>query len=68
LPHALFILRSEEFQNDKQEREDYEDGRYDQAGALFKEVLENKSKRLKNDDEEMLGFMAWMVEAEKLFV
>ena len=65
LPHALFILQSEEFQNDKQEREDlvqrvaqclYSDGRYDQAGALFKEVLENKSKRLKNDDEEMLIF------------
>ena len=87
LPHALFILQSEEFQNDKQEREDlvqrvaqclYKDGRYDQAGALFKEVLENKSKRLKNDDEEMLGSMAWMAlayreqgrwtEAEKLFV
>ncbi|KAN0070878.1 hypothetical protein V8E54_011043 [Elaphomyces granulatus] len=56
----------------------YSDGRYDQAGALFKEVLENKSKRLKNDDEEMLGSMAWMAlayleqgrwtEAEKLFV
>ena len=87
LPHALFILQSEEFQNDKQEREDlvqrvaqclYKDGRYDQAGALFKEVLENKSKRLKNDDEEMLDSMAWMAlayreqgrwtEAEKLFV
>src|SRR5882762_5514351 len=63
LPHALFILQSEEFQNDKQDREDlvqrvaqclYKDGRYDQAGALFKEVLENKSERLKNDDEEML--------------
>ncbi|KAN0070700.1 hypothetical protein V8E54_010865 [Elaphomyces granulatus] len=87
LPHALFILRSEEFQNDKQEREDLvqrvakclsSDGRYDQAGALFKEVLENKSKRLTNDDEEMLDSMAWMAlayerqgrwtEAEKLFV
>jgi tetratricopeptide (TPR) repeat protein len=87
LPHALFILQSEEFQNDKQEREDlvqrvaqclYKDGRCDQAGALFKEVLENKSKRLKKDDEEMLGSMAWMAlayldqgrwtEAEKLFV
>ncbi|KAN0070697.1 hypothetical protein V8E54_010862 [Elaphomyces granulatus] len=87
LPHALFILQSEEFQNDKQDREYlvqqvakclYEDGRYDQAGALFKEVLENKSKRLTNDDEEMLNSMAWMAlayekqgrwtEAEKLFV
>ncbi|KAN0070706.1 hypothetical protein V8E54_010871 [Elaphomyces granulatus] len=87
LPHALFILRSEEFQSDKQEREDlvqrvaqclYKDGRYDQAGALFKEVLEKKSKRLKSDDEEMLYSMAWMAstylaqgrwaEAEKLFV
>ncbi|KAN0066858.1 hypothetical protein V8E54_015030 [Elaphomyces granulatus] len=87
LPHALFILRSEEFQNYKQDREDlvqrvaqclYKDGRYDQAGTLFKEVLENKSKRLKNDDEEMLDSMAWMAlayleqgrwtEAEKLFV
>ncbi|KAN0066833.1 hypothetical protein V8E54_015005 [Elaphomyces granulatus] len=87
LPHALFILQSEEFQNDKQEREDlvqrvaqclYKDGRYDQAGALFKEVLEKKSKRLKIDDEEMLDSMAWMAlayldqgrwtEAEMLFV
>ncbi|KAN0083920.1 hypothetical protein V8E54_003008 [Elaphomyces granulatus] len=85
LPHALFILQSEEFQNDKQDREDlvqrvaqclFKDGRYDQAGALFKEVLENKSKRLKNGDKEMLGSMAWMAstyekqgrwtEAEKL--
>ncbi|KAN0082027.1 hypothetical protein V8E54_003325 [Elaphomyces granulatus] len=47
LPHALFILRSEEFQNDKQDREYlvqrvakclYKDGRYDQAGTLFKEA------------------------------
>ncbi|KAN0070731.1 hypothetical protein V8E54_010896 [Elaphomyces granulatus] len=87
LPHALFILQSEEFQNDKQDREDlvqrvaqclYEDGRYDQAGALFKEMLDNKSKRFKNDDEEMLDSMAWMAstyekqgrwtEAEKLQV
>src|SRR5467141_754257 len=87
LPHALFILQSEEFQNDKKDREDlvqrvakclYSDGRYDQAGALFKEVLENKSKRLKDDDEEMLDSMAWMAlayldqgrwtEAERLFV
>ncbi|KAN0070729.1 hypothetical protein V8E54_010894 [Elaphomyces granulatus] len=87
LPHALFILQSEEFQNDKRDREDLvqrvakclcSDGRYDQAGALFKEVLENKSKRLKNDDEEMLDSMAWMAstyekqgqwtEAEKLNV
>jgi len=56
LPHALFILQSKEFQNNKQDRENlvqrvaqclYSDGRYDQAGALFKEVLENKSERLK---------------------
>jgi hypothetical protein len=69
LPHALFILQSEEFQNDKQEREDlvqrvaqclYKDDRYDQAGALFEEVLEKKSKRFKIDDEEMLGSIAWM--------
>ncbi|KAN0066846.1 hypothetical protein V8E54_015018 [Elaphomyces granulatus] len=69
LPHALFILQSKEFQNDKQEREDlvqrvaqclYKDGRYGQAGALFKEVLENRSKRLKIDDEEMLSTMSWM--------
>ena len=65
LPHALFILQSNEFQNNKQDREHlvqrvaqclYSDGRYDQAGALFKEVLENKSKRLQNDDEEMLDY------------
>ncbi|KAN0078920.1 hypothetical protein V8E54_005433 [Elaphomyces granulatus] len=87
LPHAFFILQSDEFQNDKPEREHlvqrvaqclYKDGRYDQAGVLFKEVLENKSKRLKMDDEEMLGSMAWMAlayldqgrwtEAEKMFV
>ena len=87
LPHALFILQSKEFQNDTQDREDlaqkvaqclYSDGRYHQAGALFKEVFEKKSKRLKNDDEEMLNSMAWMAstyrnqgrwtEAEKLFV
>jgi len=87
LSHPLFILQSEEFQNDKQDRENlvqrvakclYKDGRYDQAGALFKEVLEKKTKRLKNDDEEMLDSMAWMAltyreqgrwtEAEKLFV
>jgi hypothetical protein len=56
LPHALFILQSKEFQNKKQDREHlahgvakclYCDGRYDQAGALFKEVLENKAKGLK---------------------
>jgi tetratricopeptide repeat protein len=69
LPHALFILQSKEFQNDLQGREHlvqrvaqclHSDGRYDQAGALFKEVLEKKGKRLKNDDEEMLSSMAWM--------
>ena len=69
LPHALFILQSKEFQNDQRDREHlvqqvakclYSDGRYDQAGALFKEVLEKKSKRLKNDDEEMLDSMGWM--------
>ncbi|KAN0070708.1 hypothetical protein V8E54_010873 [Elaphomyces granulatus] len=87
LPHALFVLQSLEFQNDKQDREYlvqqvakylYSDGRYNQAGELFNEVLENKSKRLKNDDAEMLDSMVWMAstyqeqgrwtEAEKLFV
>ncbi|KAN0087102.1 hypothetical protein V8E54_000790 [Elaphomyces granulatus] len=72
LPHALFILQSKEFQNNKQDREHlaqrvakclYSDGRYDQAGALFKEVLENKSKRLQKDDEEMLTTMAWTASA-----
>ena len=53
-------------------------GRYHEAGVLFKEVFEKKSKRLKNDDEEMLSSMAWLAstyqdqgrwaEAEKLFV
>jgi tetratricopeptide (TPR) repeat protein len=56
----------------------YSDGRYDQAGALFKEALGEKSKRLKNDDEEVLNSMEWMasnyrrqgrwMEAEKLCV
>ncbi|KAN0077438.1 hypothetical protein V8E54_005742 [Elaphomyces granulatus] len=87
LPHALFIVQSKEFQNDTQEREDlvqkvgrclYSDGRYHQAGELFKEVLEKKSNRLKNDDKEILNSMMWMAatfrdlgqwtEAEKLFV
>ena len=87
LPHALFLLQSKEFQNNKRDREHlvqrvaeclYSDGRYDQAGALFKEVLERKSKRLKTDDEETLCTMSWIgltywkqgrwTEAEKLFV
>ncbi|KAN0082005.1 hypothetical protein V8E54_003303 [Elaphomyces granulatus] len=87
LPHALFILQSNEFKNNKEDGEDlvqrvaqclYSDGRYNQAGALFEEVLEKKARRLKIDDEEMLGTMTWMAstyreqgrwtEAEKLFV
>ncbi|KAN0070804.1 hypothetical protein V8E54_010969 [Elaphomyces granulatus] len=87
LPHALFILQSKEFQNNEQDGEHlvqrvaqclYKDGRYNQAGVFFKEVLEKKSKRPTNDDEEMLGSMVWMAltyreqgrwtEAEKLFV
>ncbi|KAN0082014.1 hypothetical protein V8E54_003312, partial [Elaphomyces granulatus] len=87
LPHALFILQSNEFKNNKEDGENlvqrvaqclYSDGRYNQAGALFKEVLEKKARRLKIDDEEMLGTMTWMAstyreqgrwtEAEKLFV
>ncbi|KAN0067004.1 hypothetical protein V8E54_014928 [Elaphomyces granulatus] len=87
LPHALFIVQSKEFQNDTQEREQlvekvakclHSDGRYHQAGELFKEVLEKKSNRLKNDDKEILNSMMWMAatfrnlgqwtEAEKLEV
>ncbi|KAN0066856.1 hypothetical protein V8E54_015028 [Elaphomyces granulatus] len=69
LPHALFILQSKEFQNNNQDREQlvelvaqclFSDGRYDQAGTLFKEVLEKKSKRFKDDDGEMLSAMATM--------
>ena len=69
LPQALFILKSKEFQNDTQDREDlvqkvarclYSDGRYHQAEVLFKEVFEKKRKTLKNDDGEMLISMAWM--------
>jgi tetratricopeptide (TPR) repeat protein len=69
LPHALFILQCKEFQNNKRDREHlvqrvaeclYSDGRYDQAGALFKEVLETKSKRLKNGDKETLNTIAWI--------
>ncbi|KAN0084700.1 hypothetical protein V8E54_001167 [Elaphomyces granulatus] len=86
LPHALFVLQSKEFQNDTQDREDlaqqvaqsfYSDGRYHEAGVLFKEVFEKKGKRLKNDDVEMFNSMGWMAstyrnqgrwEAEKLDV
>ncbi|KAN0087192.1 hypothetical protein V8E54_000880 [Elaphomyces granulatus] len=85
LPHALFVLRSKEFQNDTWDREYLvekvarclsSDGRYHEAEILFKEVVEKKRKRLKDDDEEMLASMAWMAstyrnqgrwtEAEKL--
>ncbi|KAN0069929.1 P-loop containing nucleoside triphosphate hydrolase protein [Elaphomyces granulatus] len=87
LPHALFVLQSREFQNDTWDREDlaqkvakcpYIDGRYHEAGVLFKEVFEKKRKRLKNDNVEMLDSMGWMsstyrnqgqwTEAEKLGV
>ncbi|KAN0083379.1 hypothetical protein V8E54_002467 [Elaphomyces granulatus] len=69
LPHALFVLQSKEFQNDKWDREDlvqkvaqclYSDGRYHEAEVLFNEVFEKRRKRLKNDDEEMLSSTAWM--------
>src|SRR5467141_4062939 len=69
LPHALFILQSQEFQNDTRDREDlvqkvakclHSDGRYHEAEILFKEVFEKRRKRLKNDDEEMLTSMSWM--------
>jgi hypothetical protein len=69
LPHALFVLQSQEFQNDTQDREDLienvarclsSDGRYHEAEVLFKEVFEKKRKRLEDDDEEMLNSMAWM--------
>jgi tetratricopeptide (TPR) repeat protein len=69
LPHALFILQSKELQDDQQDREHlayqvakclFSDGRYVQAGALFKEVFEKQSKRLKNDDEGILTSMAWL--------
>ncbi|KAN0068058.1 hypothetical protein V8E54_013986 [Elaphomyces granulatus] len=87
LPHALFILESKEFQNDTQDREHlvqkaaqclYSDGRYHQAGTLFEEVFERKSKRLKCDDREILTSMTNLAstnrergrwtEAEKLCV
>ncbi|KAN0087167.1 putative kinesin [Elaphomyces granulatus] len=87
LPHALFVLQSKEFQNDTRDREDLvqkvakclqSDGRYHEAGVLFKEDFEKKRKRLTNDDEEMLTSMGWMAstyrdqgrwaEAEKLLV
>ena len=60
LPHALFILQSKEFQDNQQDGEYlahqvakclFSDGRYDQAGAFFNEILEKQNKRLKNDDE-----------------
>jgi Tetratricopeptide repeat len=64
VPHALFILQSNEFQSDTRDSEDlvrkvarclYHDGRYYQAESLFEEVFEKK-KTLKNDD----GDMEWM--------
>ncbi|KAN0072745.1 hypothetical protein V8E54_008859 [Elaphomyces granulatus] len=72
LPHALFVLQSKEFQNDTRDREDlvenvarclHSDGRYHEAGVLFKEVFEKKRKRLNDDDEEMLASMMWMASA-----
>jgi tetratricopeptide (TPR) repeat protein len=69
LPHALFILQSNEFQSDTQDREElvqkaarclHSDGRYHEAEALFKEAFEKKSKRFKNDDGKILNSMAWM--------
>src|ERR1700722_5072914 len=56
LPHALFILQNKEFQNNKRDGEHlvqrvaqclYSDGRYDQAGALFKECLRRNANGLK---------------------
>jgi tetratricopeptide (TPR) repeat protein len=85
LPHALFLLQSKEFQNDERDREFLVqmvaqclvvDGRYHEAEALFEEVFEKKSRRLKSEDEEMLTSTAWLAyiyrnqvrwtEAEKL--
>ncbi|KAN0087289.1 hypothetical protein V8E54_000977 [Elaphomyces granulatus] len=72
LPHALFVLQSKEFQHDTRDREDlvqkvarclYSDGRYHEAGVLFKEDFEKKKKSLKNDDEKMLDSMSWMASA-----
>ncbi|KAN0070150.1 hypothetical protein V8E54_011731 [Elaphomyces granulatus] len=65
LPHALFILQS------KEEHLAQRVAQCLYTGALFKEVLENKSERLKIDDEEMLTAMSWMgllTEAETLGV
>ena len=67
LPHALFILQSNEFQRDTQDREDliqkvarclHSDGRYHEAEALFKEVFEKKKNKMLNG--EALDSMAWM--------
>ncbi|KAN0075017.1 hypothetical protein V8E54_007628 [Elaphomyces granulatus] len=60
LPHALFVLQSKGFQNDTRDREYLvqmvakclqSDGRYHEAGVLFKEDFEKKRKKLTNDDE-----------------
>jgi tetratricopeptide (TPR) repeat protein len=87
LSHGQFILESLEFQGETEEREDLaykvakclnSDGRYHEAEILFKEILEKKRKRLKDDDPSTLTSMAnlastyWnqgrWTEAEKLEV
>ena len=69
LPHALFVLQSKEFQNDGRDREFLVqkvaeclccDGRFHEAGALFEEAFEKKSKRL---NEEMLNSTTWLAHA-----
>jgi Tetratricopeptide repeat len=69
LPHAPFILQSNEFQSDTRDREGllqkvarrlYRDGRYHQAEPLFKEVFEKKTKTLKKYDRNMLNSVAWV--------
>jgi tetratricopeptide (TPR) repeat protein len=67
LPHVQYILRSEEFQNQGKAREGLlqkvgrclrSDGRYNEAGTLFEEVVESRRKRLTQDHEKILSGMA----------
>ncbi|EED20629.1 kinesin light chain 1 and, putative [Talaromyces stipitatus ATCC 10500] len=67
LPHALFILQSQEYPKDNLERESlsqrvaqclYADGRYNEAEAPFKEVFERRTQRLKKEDPEIFESMA----------
>ncbi|KAN0070712.1 hypothetical protein V8E54_010877 [Elaphomyces granulatus] len=56
LPHALFVLQSEEFQNDKQDREDLQ-GRWAEAEKLFVQVLQTRKTVLGPEHPDILTSM-----------